>query len=172
MFSQASVIMSTRGGCAWRSEGGAFVARGGHSWQGEHAWQERRPLQQTVCILLECILVNLSCYSVPTLRIWIRISEYLLLFFSKISKNISKSDRSLFIIYEEVKVSPCGPSGGGGGYNILEDMSFFCAATHTPVLDFWFLSQSGQPDSHLLEVYVISPWPVNAKRSNKFDYNR
>ena len=38
--------------------GGACVAAG-HSWRGGgvHAWQERQPLQRTVCILLECILV-------------------------------------------------------------------------------------------------------------------
>ena len=35
----------------------------GHAWQGGvwwggHAWQERRPLQRTVRILLECILVS------------------------------------------------------------------------------------------------------------------
>ena len=29
----------------------------GHAWQGGHVWQERRPLYQTVRILLECILV-------------------------------------------------------------------------------------------------------------------
>ena len=33
-----------------------------HAWQGAcvvgHTWQERRPLQRTVCILLECILVS------------------------------------------------------------------------------------------------------------------
>ena len=36
---------------------GACVA-GGHVWQLGHAWQERWPLQQTVSILLECILVK------------------------------------------------------------------------------------------------------------------
>ena len=54
--------------------GGGHVWQGscmavGHVWQGGvhgrgmcmaggHAWQERRPLQRTVCILLECILVG------------------------------------------------------------------------------------------------------------------
>ena len=42
MFSQASVILST-GARAWR--------------KGGHAWQERWPLQRTVRILLECILL-------------------------------------------------------------------------------------------------------------------
>ena len=56
---------------------GRGVYGGGHAWQGwgtcgrggmhgggwgeggsEHAWQERQPLQQTVCMLLECILVD------------------------------------------------------------------------------------------------------------------
>ena len=43
-------------GCAWQ---GAFVAGWrGHAYQGGmHAWQERLPLQRTVRILLECILV-------------------------------------------------------------------------------------------------------------------
>ena len=57
MFSQAPVILSTGGGGhAWQ---------GGHAWGvrdrgmcgGGRAWQERRPLQRTVRILLECILV-------------------------------------------------------------------------------------------------------------------
>ena len=47
------------GGHAWQ---GACVVGGmhggGHAWQGwGHVWQERWPLQQTVHILLECILV-------------------------------------------------------------------------------------------------------------------
>ena len=29
----------------------------GHAWQGGHMWQERWPLQRTVRILLECILL-------------------------------------------------------------------------------------------------------------------
>ena len=49
---------------------GSMCGGGGHAWQGGsvcgreacmaegHAWQERRPLQQTVRILLECILVR------------------------------------------------------------------------------------------------------------------
>ena len=52
-------------GVAWQ---GACMAGGmcgrGHVWQGGHAWHERRPLKQTVHILLECILVencNGSC---------------------------------------------------------------------------------------------------------------
>ena len=47
------------GGHAW--QGG--MCGGGHAWQGGmcgggHAWQERRQLQRTVGILLECILVE------------------------------------------------------------------------------------------------------------------
>ena len=44
--------------------GGACMAGVGHMWQGrrawwwEHAWQERQPLQRTVRMLLECILVD------------------------------------------------------------------------------------------------------------------
>ena len=51
-------------GCAWQE---ACVAGGmhwrEHVWQGVmggrggHVWRERPPLQRTVCILLECILV-------------------------------------------------------------------------------------------------------------------
>ena len=53
MFSQACVKNSVRGmhgrvGNAWRV--GVCMA-------GGHAWQDRRPLQGTVHILLECILV-------------------------------------------------------------------------------------------------------------------
>ena len=48
-------------GYAWQ---GACTAGGmcgeGHAWQWGHAWQERRPLQRTVRILLECILVNIG----------------------------------------------------------------------------------------------------------------
>ena len=56
------------GGCAWQ---GACMAGGVHgvgmhdrgsgcAWQGGgHAWQERQPLQRTVRILLECILVKI-----------------------------------------------------------------------------------------------------------------
>ena len=47
MFSQASVILFTGGGRAWQ---GACVA-------GGCVWQERRPLQRMVRILLECIIV-------------------------------------------------------------------------------------------------------------------
>ena len=36
---------------------GGHMVGGGHAWWG-HTWQERRPLQQTVRILLECILVE------------------------------------------------------------------------------------------------------------------
>ena len=41
----------------------ACVAKGGmhdrgNAWQGGLVWQERRPLQRTVRILLECILVD------------------------------------------------------------------------------------------------------------------
>ena len=39
-------------GHAWQGgHGGGMLGRGGH------AWQERRPLQRAVRILLECILV-------------------------------------------------------------------------------------------------------------------
>ena len=84
MFSQVSVILSTKGGhvwwghawqgdmcgggCAWQ---GAYVEEymaggmhgGGHVWQGGmhsrgHAWQERQSLQWTVRILLKCILIS------------------------------------------------------------------------------------------------------------------
>ena len=41
-------------GHAW--QGGMHCS--GHAWQGGHVWQERQPLQQTVRILLECILVD------------------------------------------------------------------------------------------------------------------
>ena len=52
-------------GHAWQGGmcGGGYVWQGGHVWQGvacvagRHAWQERLPLQQTVRILLQCILV-------------------------------------------------------------------------------------------------------------------
>ena len=58
--------MYGKGGCAWQrgcmvkgvcGKGGACVARGGMHGELGHVWQERRPLQRTVCILLECILV-------------------------------------------------------------------------------------------------------------------
>ena len=77
-------------GHAWWEEGsmhgrghawcGACVAGGmhdrgmhgrGHAWQGRvcmaggHAWQERQPLQRTVRILLECILLYIYFNSVP-----------------------------------------------------------------------------------------------------------
>ena len=61
--------MCGEGGHAW--PGGTCMAKGGmcgeegHAWPGgmcgrERAWQERRPLQRTVRILLECILVTFS----------------------------------------------------------------------------------------------------------------
>ena len=66
MFSQASICpQGVRGhvwqGDAWQrgiSDGGVA----GGAWQGGmhgggHAWQERQPLQQTIRIPLECILV-------------------------------------------------------------------------------------------------------------------
>ena len=51
---------SAGGGCAW--QGGGMCARG-HVWQRGmcargHVWHERWPLQWTVRILLECILVS------------------------------------------------------------------------------------------------------------------
>ena len=58
MFSQASVILSTgEGVCVAKGEGGHACQGGGACVAGGRAWQERRPLQLTVCILLECILV-------------------------------------------------------------------------------------------------------------------
>ena len=59
MFSQASVILSGGGACVvW---GGGMYCGGMHG-KGDvcgwgRAWQERRPLQRTVRILLERILV-------------------------------------------------------------------------------------------------------------------
>ena len=43
-------------GRAWQAVGSMHGVGGG----GWHAWQERRPLQRTVRILLECILVVAS----------------------------------------------------------------------------------------------------------------
>ena len=34
------------------------VWQGVCAWQGGRGWQERRPLQRTACILLECIVVS------------------------------------------------------------------------------------------------------------------
>ena len=59
-------------GCAWRGSmcgRGTCVAGGGRVWQGAcmaggmcgRVWQERRPLQRTVRILLECIIVVYNC---------------------------------------------------------------------------------------------------------------
>ena len=39
------------------AKGGMRGKGGGMHGESEHAWQERRLLQRTVCILLECILV-------------------------------------------------------------------------------------------------------------------
>ena len=44
---------------------GRVCTAGGHVWQevgGGRLWQERRPLQRTVRILLECILVKIHCF--------------------------------------------------------------------------------------------------------------
>ena len=73
MFSQASVCpqgrgMHGKGVCIVRGvHGRGGVHCRGHAWQGcalqgacmagGCAWQQRRPLQRTVRILLECILV-------------------------------------------------------------------------------------------------------------------
>ena len=38
--------------------GGVSRGEGGHAWRGEHEWQEKRALQWTVRILLECILIQ------------------------------------------------------------------------------------------------------------------
>ena len=50
-------------GCTWQ---GGVCGRGGAwqggAWQEECAWQERRPLQLAVRILLECILVDNDLY--------------------------------------------------------------------------------------------------------------
>ena len=46
--------------CAWHGGmygGGWAVWQGGLHGRGRCAWQGRQPLQLTVCILLECILV-------------------------------------------------------------------------------------------------------------------
>ena len=48
--------MRGRGGGACMARGGACMAGGVVCGRG-HAWQERRLLQRTVRILLECILV-------------------------------------------------------------------------------------------------------------------
>ena len=47
---------------------GGHALQGGHAWQGacmagRRVWQERRPLQRTVRILLQCILFtsNFAC---------------------------------------------------------------------------------------------------------------
>ena len=49
--------MHGRGG-AWQGYAWQVGMHGrGHAWQEGHAWQKRWPLQQMVCILLECILV-------------------------------------------------------------------------------------------------------------------
>ena len=60
------------GGCIWY---GVCVAGGMYGWGdmsarggvacvvGGHAWQERRPLQRTVRILLECVLVFVCRYT-------------------------------------------------------------------------------------------------------------
>ena len=66
MFSQASVILFMGGGGTRAGKGGMYGRGGmhggvwqrGHASQGGHVWQERRPLQRTVRILLECILVS------------------------------------------------------------------------------------------------------------------
>ena len=47
-------------GGAMRGRVGACMAGGGVCGRG-HTWQERRPLQRTVRILLECILVKSMC---------------------------------------------------------------------------------------------------------------
>ena len=51
-----------RGACITGKEvcgRGLGVCGRGHVWQGGLAWQERRPLQRAVRILLECILIVL-----------------------------------------------------------------------------------------------------------------
>ena len=59
-------LCMAKGACMARGtvhgKGGAYVVKGGICGEGAcvargRAWQERRPLQRTVRILLECILV-------------------------------------------------------------------------------------------------------------------
>ena len=63
MFSQACVKNSVRvGACVakggLRGKGGMHGEGGVNGGGGGHAWQEKRPLQRTVRILLKCILVT------------------------------------------------------------------------------------------------------------------
>ena len=48
----ACVAGGVHGRGAWQ-----LVHGRGYVWQGGHAWQEREPLQLTIRILLECILI-------------------------------------------------------------------------------------------------------------------
>ena len=57
MFSQACIFPSVHGGGGRGAWQGTCIAGGVHGGGGGRVWQERRPLQRTVCILLECILV-------------------------------------------------------------------------------------------------------------------
>ena len=79
MFSHLSVILFTGGGGACVAGGimaggtcmvgsGRFGVAEGMRHEGMHgrgrcAWQERRPLQRTVRILLECLLVSVMFFS-------------------------------------------------------------------------------------------------------------
>ena len=62
MFSQASVILFTEVGSCMAGDGrcmaGGMHGGGGMCGGGGGAWQERRPLQRMVRILLECIIVR------------------------------------------------------------------------------------------------------------------
>ena len=90
MFSQVPVILST---------GGEACVVGGHEWQrgmrdrggmrgrgrGSARWQERRPLQRTVRILLKCILVT---------------SMFVFMYYSKVNlpKQIHRSSSNIPVI--------------------------------------------------------------------------
>ena len=68
----AKGVCIARGHAWW---GGCMA--GGHAWQGGGcAWQERRPLQLTVRILLECILVVTVFLPSVTVLLHIRTSPY------------------------------------------------------------------------------------------------
>ena len=61
MFSQMSVILSIFFGGWWSRlslvPGPVFIGRGGYLWSHSPEW---RPLRQSVCILLEFCIVNIT----------------------------------------------------------------------------------------------------------------